>query len=61
MIVIGDSVNDYQKTNENVFSNKELKKMKRDEKILRKEKLKKSKKVIINIFIFFFEYSDNQV
>jgi hypothetical protein len=61
VIVIGDSVNDYQKTNENVFSNKELKKMKRDEKILRKEKLKKSKKVIINIFIFFFEYSDNQV
>ncbi len=46
MIVIGDSVNDYQKTNENVFSNKELKKMKRDEKVLRKEKLKKSKKVI---------------
>jgi hypothetical protein len=61
VIVIGDSVNDYQKTNENVFSNKELKKLKRDEKILRKEKLKKSKKVILNIFILFFKYSDNQV
>ena len=44
MIVIGDSV-EHKKTNENVFSKKELKKMQRDEKNLRKAKLKKSKKL----------------
>ena len=45
VIVIGDSV-EHKKTNENVFSKKELKKMQRDEKNLRKAKIKKSKKVI---------------